>query len=88
MAAALLTASVGNALAADDFMKPGETLVGSGQGNGGLIAMGYFDSEKATMGVAGQNLAAGDIYACPEDKVREQGLPTLNVNECRLIAVQ
>ncbi|GES65665.1 aldo/keto reductase family protein [Aspergillus terreus] len=43
-----------------------ETVVCTGQGNGGLITLG-----NVLPGALGDNCAAGDVYCCPQDAVQQ-----------------
>ncbi|GJN73529.1 hypothetical protein VFPFJ_03981 [Purpureocillium lilacinum] len=57
-----------------------QTVVCSGQGNGGLITLG-----NVLPGALGENCAAGDVYCCSHDDVQQSGLVNLDVNaQCSL----
>ncbi|UNI18268.1 hypothetical protein JDV02_004546 [Purpureocillium takamizusanense] len=57
-----------------------QTVVCSGQGNGGLITLG-----NVLPGALGENCAAGDVYCCSHDGVQQSGLVNLDVNaQCSL----
>ncbi|KAE8323524.1 hypothetical protein BDV39DRAFT_208809 [Aspergillus sergii] len=53
-----------------------QTVVCSGQGNGGLITLG-----NVMPGALGENCAAGKVYCCSHDDVQQSGLVNLDVED-------
>ncbi|KAJ5128585.1 hypothetical protein N7448_002302 [Penicillium atrosanguineum] len=85
--AAVLASPMGNGNTGDDDDDMGgktceseQTVVCSGNGNGGLISLGNILN-----GLLGESCSGGDVYCCETGKVEQIGLINLNLDlECSL----